>query len=342
MNRTTTRLLTAPVLAAALTLSACGGSSDSGSSSSSSGSSSAAADSDAKRTVTDAMGTKVEVPANPKKVVSLHYAASEAVYDLGGSLAGQGIFEKGIIPAGWENTLGKVPVVTTQTEVKVEEVAKLKPDLILAPNTTKDDVLEQLKAIAPVYRFTLRSENRGNWEKRVDEVADALNKTDKVSKLRSDYEARQKAIATKYADVIKGKKVGVVGSYANDTVYVWGKENMTGKILMPLGFTWSPAEQKIASDPGIGTGGNSQVPENEVSAEKLPSSLGDADVIFYDTDLQNETNAFMKAIMSTSMWKNLPAVKAGRAYPIGKNTVAGYADANYSLDQIEASLKEIK
>lgn len=103
---------------------------------------------------------------------------------------------------------------------------------------------------------------------------------------------------------------------------------------MPLGFTWSPQQNAPVA--------GQQLPENTLSVEKLPSSLGDADVIYYDANLRGEPNDFMKSVRGTSMWKNLPAVKAGHAFPGGKNTVAGYADANYTLDQVEASLSHLR
>lgn len=342
---TTTKLFAVPVMAAALALSACGGSSDSDSSSSSgassagasgaaSGSAAASGDSDAKRTVTDAVGKKVEVPEHPKRVVTTHYAGTQAVYDIGGTLVGQGTFENGIIPTKWESTLGKVPVVTDKDEVNVEKIAEEKPDLILVPNTTEEDVLAQLKEIAPVYEFTLRSKDRGNWQKRVEEVADALNMKSKPAELREAFTKRQNDIKTKYANVIKGKNVAVVGSFEDNNVYLWSAKNMTGTILTPLGFTWSPQEEKAVA--------GQQLPENTVSVEKLNTSVGDADIIFYDTNLRAEASDFMKSLMNTSMWKNLKAVKAGNAFPGGKNTVAGYADANYTLDMVEAALAKVK
>ncbi|MYM19663.1 ABC transporter substrate-binding protein [Brevibacterium sp. 5221] len=317
--------LAALLIAALALLAGCGssGSEDKG------GESSAAT-----RTVKDAAGNEVQVPEDPQKVVSLHYAATQSVYDLGVNLVGQGIFEEGAMTKEIQDKIGDVPVVTTQDEVQVEKVAQLEPDLILAPNTTSDDVLKQLREIGPVYVWTLRGDDRANWEQRVEEVADATNKTDKYKELKDQFSKRQQDMASQYKDVISGKSVGVVDAFEDNNFYAWGEKNMTGTLLTPLGFTWSKDENAAVKD--------EKEPEKDVSNEKIGSVLGDADVIFHVSTEQGKTTAPVEALMKTSLYKNLKAVKAGNNFPIGKTTIAGFSDANYSLDQIEAGLKKMK
>src|SRR5690606_21460514 len=135
------------------------------------------------RTVTDATGTEVEVPVDPQRVVTLHYAATQPMLDLGLMPVGQGTFEEGIIPEDIEAEVEAVPVVTDGIEPRLEEIAGLDPDLILAPNVYEDDVLEQLRAVTAVYTFTLRGGDRAEWTQRTEEVADALNRTGMVAEL---------------------------------------------------------------------------------------------------------------------------------------------------------------
>lgn len=286
------------------------------------------------RTVTDAAGEEVTVPADPERIVTLHYAATQPLYDLGVMPVGQGTFEPGIIPAEIEDELEAVPVVTEQVEPKLEEIAALEPDLILAPNIYEDDVVQQLEDMAAVYTFTLRGGDRADWTQRTEEVADAINETDQLDELAAEFEARQQEIAENYADVIEGKTVGVIGAYEENNFYAWGEDNMTGTLLMPLGFTWSEQENEIVA-------GQSE-PEATVSNEKLASAVGDADVLFLDSDLRGEVNSFMAALQETPLYQELPAVQAGHAYVAGKNTVAGYTDAHYTLDKVEEALQDMQ
>ncbi|AKZ53609.1 hypothetical protein SAM23877_0560 [Streptomyces ambofaciens ATCC 23877] len=50
-----------------------------------------------------------------------------------------------------------------------------------------------------------------------------------------------------------------------------------------------------------------QEPEAVLSHEKLASAVGDADVLFLDSNLRSEVNAFMKDLRATSLNKQLPA-----------------------------------
>lgn len=286
------------------------------------------------RTVTDATGTEVEVPVAPQRVVTLHYAATQPVLDLGLMPVGQGTFEEGIIPEDIEAEVEAVPVVTDSIEPRFEEIVELDPDLILAPNVYEDDVLEQLQTITSVYTFTLRGGDRAEWTQRTEEIADALNRTDMIAELDAAFEARQSAIAEEYADVIAGKSVAVIGAYEENNFYAWGQDNMTGTVLLPLGFTWSEQENAIVE--------GQDEPEATISNEKLTSAVGDADVLFVDSDLRGEVNAFMAALQETPLYQELPAVQAGHAYAAGKNTIAGYTDAHYTLDMVELALQDMR
>ncbi|SKB09465.1 ABC transporter substrate-binding protein [Aeromicrobium choanae] len=316
-------VLTAAAAALALTLSACG--SDSA----------ASGDEAETRTVTDALGTEVKVPKEPKRVATLHYAATQPVLDLGITPVGQGSFEEGIIPEDLVETVADVPVVTNDaTEPQLEKITGVDPDLILAPNVLEEEVLKQLEAIAPVYVFTLRGGDRANWAQRTEEIADALNATERVDELASDFAKRQEEIATTYADVIEGRTVGVIGAYEENNFYAWGEKNMSGTLLEPLGFTWSAREDAVVS--------KEKEPEATVSFEKIGSTVGDADILFLDSNLREEVNPFMEALQGTKLYQQLPAVKADQAYVMGKNTVAGYTDAHYSLDRVEDALQDLQ
>ncbi|WP_053620012.1 ABC transporter substrate-binding protein [Nocardiopsis sp. NRRL B-16309] len=326
MKSSSPTLLAAGVTALALALGGCASSSD--------GEGTGAQEQEETRTVTDATDTEVEVPAVPERVVTLHYAATQPVLDLGFTPVGQGVFEEGIIPEEIADEVEQVPVVTDMVEPDLEAIAELEPDLILAPNIYEEEVAEQLRAVAPVYTFTLRGGDRARWEQRTEEIADALGVPDRVEGLAEEFEARQQEIAEEYADEIEGTTVGVIGSYEENSVYVWGEDNMTGTLLLPLGFTWSEQENEIVAD--------EDEPEAVLSNEKLTSAVGDADVLFLDSNLRGEINPFMEDLQATALYEELPAVRDGRAYPAGKNTVAGYTDAHYTLDRVEEALRDMR
>lgn len=285
------------------------------------------------RTVTDATGAKVEVPTNPQRVVTTHNAATQAVMDLGVDLAGIGQEEPNMVPKDRLDAIDEIPVVAPQGEVDVEAVAKVEPDLILVPNVTEDDLLSQLEKIAPVYQFTLRGSDRANWQQRVEEVADVLNAEDKLTDLQKQFRQRQEDLADEYGKVAKQHTIAVIGAYEANTFYAWGKDNMVGTILKPLGFTWSPSLEKAVS--------SEDEPERTVSLENLEKTVGDADVLLYDTDLRGKPNEFIKNVQDSPLYEKLQAVEKDQVYPFGKTTIAGFTDADYALDQAEKVLSDL-
>lgn len=295
------------------------------------------------RTVTDATGEEVEVPADPNAVATLHYAATETLMDLDLPPVGQGALgQTSTIPEEWVDQLSDIPSVA-QDEPDLEKLAEVSPDLILAPNVYEDDMIEKLEEIAPVYQFTLRGGSRADWKGRVQEVADAVNRTDEIEQLDSDFEAEQKRIGDDYADVTKGVTIGAVSSFNDNTAFLWGSENMLGSLLQPLGFDWSADEDKAVKEYATVQEGNKSgkpEPEAEISLEVLDQSLSDADIIFVNSDLRGDYDSLTKALTDSAVFKDLPAVKAGHVYPIGKATIAGYADAEYGLEMAEKAIKE--
>lgn len=288
------------------------------------------------RTVTDATGTEVEVPADPQKIVTLHYAGTQALQDLGGEPSGQGPFPETGVPEDRVEALKKIPLVSGE-EPDLEKVAEAEPDLILSPNTNDPAVIEQLNEIAPVFQFTLRGGDRANWTQRVEEVAEATNRTDNLEKLDSDFKAEQERIAKDNADAIKGKKVAVVSSFKENTAFIWGGDNMTGTLLKPLGFEWSSDEDAMVKENAKKT--DPPEPEAEISAELLDKALGDADIIFVTSDLRGQYDELTKDLIDSAVFKELPAVKAGQVYPGGKSTIGGYADAKYGIEMAEKAVK---
>lgn len=295
------------------------------------------------RTVTDSTGADIEVPAEPKNVATLHYAATETLIDLDLLPVGQGNYQESAVPEEWVDQLSDIPVVA-QEEPDLEQLAEVAPDLILAPNIYEPDMIEQLEEIAPVYQFTLRGGERANWAQRVQEVADAVNQTAELEKLDADFEAEQKKIAEEYGDVTEGTNVGVVSSYEDNTAYLWGSENMVGTLFTPLGFDWSADEdasiKKYATAEQGGNKSGITEPEAQISMELLDKSLADADIIFVTSDMRGNYDALTKKMVDSAVFKNLPAAKAGHVYPGGKATIAGYADAKYDTEMAEKAIQE--
>src|SRR5699024_245560 len=144
--------------------------------------------------------------------------------------------------------------------------------------------------------------------------------------------------------VTEGTTIGVASSFEENSAYLWGSENMLGTILTPLGFDWSADEDAMVEKYGNadqeGNKSGKAEPEAQISLEVLDKSLSDAVIICIAPAVGGDYDKISEALLDSAGFKDLPAAKAGHVYPIGKATIAGYADAEYGLDLAEHAIKE--
>ena len=145
------------------------------------------------------------VSAQPQRVVAVSTGQSDALLTLGIAPVGVGS------PDGTETVpqyltdafpdkaseLQKTVSIGSRTEPSVEEIAKLKPDLILVNKAGKGDsaaLYKSLSAIAP----TVVTEGTGvNWKSDFLLLADALGKRDAAQRRLDAFHASAKALAGK-------------------------------------------------------------------------------------------------------------------------------------------------
>jgi iron complex transport system substrate-binding protein len=316
----------AALLSLGLVVSGCSSSDDDGAASSSDAQ-------DGTRTVTDSEGTQVEVPAHPERAATLHFAATEALLDLGVAPVVQGSGNlKSLLPADDYEKVKDVPQLD-QSDTDIEKIAQAKPDIILAADMVDKQTVEQLRDIAPVYVYT-HAKDRSNWEGRGDQIADAMNLGDKLDDVKKELKDRQQEIADKYKGTLEGFRGALFGGWKENSFTVIGPESMPGRILAPAGLQWDAT----TTDMTKGIDGQ----ELSQSVENLPSTLKDADAVFYGTDLFGKPAVDTGSVLELQAYKDLPAVKAGKSFPIGKQTIAGYMDAFNALDFLEDALKKLE
>lgn len=85
-------------------------------------------------------------------------------------------------------------------------------------------------------------------------------------------------------------------------------------------------------------GPGSQSVSEYPSIEELPASLGEADAITYTLQPDGSVGAAVKYVLDSPLWKNLPAVKAGNAFPVRYTQAATYPAAMLTLDSLDAAL----
>lgn len=281
------------------------------------------------RTVKHAMG-ETEIKGTPKRIVTLYQGATDVAVALG--VKPVGIVESWVQQPVYEylrNDLGDVQQVGLETQPNLEEIAKLKPDLIIASKLRHEKIYDQLSEIAP----TVTHETVFKFKETVELMGKALNKEAEANQLLADWDNRvadfKEKISTKLGD--KWPVEVSVLNFRTDhaRIYVTG---FAGDILSELGFVRPESQQKAADE------GN--VVLKLTTKESIPSMNADVFFIFN----ADGHNADAEAIQRTydewtnhPLWKNLDAVKNGQTYMVDEvawNMGGGYISANNMLDQI--------
>lgn len=276
---------------------------------------------DTSYTVENAMES-VTLEKAPEKVVILTNEGTEALLALGvtpvgavQSWTGDPWYDH--IAADMEG----VEVVGVESQVNVEAVAALQPDLIIGNKMRHEDIYEQLKAIAPtVYAETLR----GNWKENFELYAKAVNKVEEGNQILADYDERIEGLKTELGEDLN-KEVSMVRFMAGD-VRIYHKDSFSGVILEQLGFA-RPESQNV-----------DDFAEKNVTKERIPAM--DGDILFYFTYEvgDGEASELEKEWIEDPLFNNLEVAKNNQVYKVDDaiwNTAGGVIAANLMLDDIE-------
>ncbi|MFD7313288.1 ABC transporter substrate-binding protein [Streptomyces sp. NPDC059883] len=330
-------------LAAALSLAACGSgdSSDSGSAASDGGDKKAAVatggkdfaaaakktagyGTDAKpgqfpRTITHAMGT-TELKKRPERVVVLDVGEFDNVVSLGLKPVGYAPTEgdEGI-PSYLRKGAGTPANVGTINNLNLEAIAGLKPDLILGSQLRAADKYKALAEIAPTV-FSIRP--GFTWKENYLLNAQALDRTAEAKAALAAYEKKAAALGT---EIGPDKPAVSMVRYMPDRLRLYAKASFIGTILDDVGLP-RPENQRIY----------------DLAAEISPEKIDDADADWIFTGVYGDPEKTQRdTARSNPLWKNLKAVKEGRAKDVKDETWylgLGVTAAGQVLDDLRGYL----
>ncbi|MDX2968658.1 iron-siderophore ABC transporter substrate-binding protein [Kribbella solani] len=242
------------------------------------------------RTVKDAVGP-VQLDKKPSRVVVLDSGELDDVLALG------------ITPVGMATTAGQsgvpsyladkaqgIKTVGGISELNLEAIAALKPDLILGSKLRAKDLYPKLSAIAPTV-FSIRP--GFPWKENFLLVADALGEETKATEVLNDYQKRADEVKSK----VQGSPTISLVRFRPGEIRLYGNLSFIGVILKDVGLP-RPKIQDV-QDLAV-----------EVSQENIGQAAGDR--IFYSSYGKPGTTDETKVVNGT-LWKTIPAVKAGKS-----------------------------
>ncbi|PEK39851.1 ABC transporter substrate-binding protein [Bacillus pseudomycoides] len=233
---------------------------------------------------------KVEVPANPKRVVVLSSFAGN-VMSLGVNLVGVDSWSK--MNPRFEN---KLKDVTEVSDENVEKIIELNPDLIIGLSNIKN--IDKLKKIAPTVTFTY---GKVDYLTQHLEIGKLLKKEKEAKAWVDDFKKRAAAAGKDIkAKIGEDTTVSVIENF-DKQIYVFGDNWGRGteilyqemKLKMP-----EKVKEKALKDGYYA-----------LSAEVLPEYAGDYLIISKNNDTNN-------SFQETESYKNIPAVKNNKAFEI--------------------------
>ncbi|MFI5629393.1 ABC transporter substrate-binding protein [Streptomyces sp. NPDC051664] len=271
------------------------------------------------RTLTHAMGT-TELKSAPKRVVVLDVGEFDNVVSLGVKPVGYAPSEgDAAIPSYLKKDAGNPKNVGTINNLNLEAIAGLKPDLILGSQLRAADKYDQLSKIAPTV-FSIRP--GFTWKENYLLNAAALDRT---AKAESELDAYEKKAAKLGEDIGPDKPTVSMVRYLPDRIRLYAKASFIGTILEDAGLP-RPKNQQI----------------NDLAAEISPEKIDEADADWIFTGVYGDPKATKRdTAQSNPLWKNLKAVKEGRAKDVPDETWylgLGVTAANLVLDDLRADL----
>ncbi|SDC89947.1 iron complex transport system substrate-binding protein [Terribacillus halophilus] len=256
----------------------------------------------------------IEVPSDPQRVVVLASYAGD-VLSLGVNIVGVDEWAKSSPVLS-----DKLKDAETVSEDDVEKILELKPDLIIAADTTKN--LDKFKEMAPTVTYTY---NKVDYLTQHVEIGKLLNKGDEAQQWVDDFKERAKTTG----DEIKAK----IGEDATVTVM-----ESYDKGMGVLGDSWGRGTEILYQEMGLAMPDKvKEMTEKEgytmISSEVLPEYVGDYLVISEYSDQDN-------SYQDTELFKEIPAVKEGHVLTADANAFL-FNDAltlDYQLDFFEEQL----
>ena len=248
------------------------------------------------RTVTDAIGNEVTVPAEPKSVIGSYL--EDDLVALGVTPVAQWSIQEGKgVQDYLQEYLKDVP--TIDSALPYEAVSSFTPDLVLmsSASVVEGAKYDQYAKIAPTY--VVAKENNNDWRTRLQTIGDVVGKKEETEKVLADYDKKAEEAKGKIQESIKDESAAAIWLVSNQ-LFIVGENVSSGAVLYgDLGLKVPEVVKEISA---TATGNWSAI-----SLEKLAQL--DADHLF----LINSDGEGAE-VLKDSLWSNIPAVKNGNIY----------------------------
>lgn len=271
-----------------------------------------------------------EIAEEPERVITVGYTDQDAVLALGivpVATRDFGIDRPGAIGVWAQDELeelgGDVPEVLSVAELDFEQVAALRPDLILGVSSGMDqDVYTTLSQIAPTVAQSGEYIDFGvPWQERARVVGRAVGKESEAEQRVADVEARFAAARQAHPE-FEGAGGVVTGIGTGGELFVSGPAHQRARFLTSLGFEIPEAIVEIAGVEFFG----------EISSEQI--GLIDTDVVVW-------RGVDPAQLADNDLYQQLDVAQQGRAIFLEDNGALGSALSHSTVLSLPLLLDEL-
>lgn len=273
--------------------------------------------------VTHALGQTM-VPDAPARIVTLFQGATDITLALGVKpVATVESWAEKPTYHYLRNQLQNVPVIGLETQPSLEDIARLKPDLIIGSTFRNERVYDLLSYIAP----TVAAREIFAFKENVRLIGAALGRQDRATALLEQFDQRIAKTRSLLEDKFRARwpLSAAILDFRSDHVRVYLTDSFAGSILSELQFR-QPAKLGQSGWPLM----------KLTSKESMP--VLDADVFF--VMLRDDNGAARRNYEDWSghpLWQQLAAVKRHQVYrvdPVAWSLAGGIISANQMLDEL--------
>lgn len=249
-------------------------------------------------TITDALGRQVEVPANPQRIIA-HYFASEIVA-LDAPLVGTNFINAQEILT--DEQLQGVEDIGQDMAPNLEKTLSLNPDLIIVPDFLESPDIEKLSKIAPTVVVSYSAE----VFTRLRSLGEIIGKSEQAEEWIKNYTAKAEEMRNQLKSEIKqGETASAFIIYGDKQLYLYGPQRLGPTMYDAFGFKMPPKVAELFA--------NDQDLWKTISLETFPEYAGDR-IFLVSESSDDAAKKELEKVINGPIWKNLPAVKNGKAY----------------------------
>ncbi|WP_298038663.1 Fe2+-enterobactin ABC transporter substrate-binding protein [uncultured Microbacterium sp.] len=261
------------------------------------------------RTFENADGTTTEIPAQPKNIVSTSVSTSGTLLAFDAPVVASGSAGNGQFFSQWSDVADErgVENLWAAGEVDLEAVYAYEPDLIVVSSSGADSVADQVAELQEIAPTIVVDYGGQSWQELAAELGEATGMEIEAEAAVADFDTYV-AEAADSITVPAGEANIISFNGAGDDNPIARAGGAQGQLLTALGFT--------IEDPNTEwhTQDNTRADFVWAPFERLTELTGDT------TFILSQDDEGAQAFAQDPVLANVPSVKAGQVYGLGKNS----------------------